>query len=165
MCCFIRKAVPGDEAALAFIQTESWKAAFSLILSPELLEKMTNIQQSTEMYRHLLQNHKGNGYILSVDNRPHGIAWWDSTREQDMPGYAEIICIHSLPENWHRGYGSKMMDRLLSDIACAGYSDVMLWVFAENKRARRFYEAKGFHRTGRTQPAYETSEICYERRL
>ncbi len=165
MCCFIRKAVPGDEAALAFIQTESWKAAFSQILSPELLEKMTNIQQSTEMYRHLLQNHKGNGYILSVDNRPHGIAWWDSTREQDMPGYAEIICIHSLPENWHRGYGSKMMDRLLSDIACAGYSDVMLWVFAENKRARRFYEAKGFHRTGRTQPAYETSEICYERRL
>ena len=101
----------------------------------------------------LLQEHRGNGYILSVDNKPHCIAWWDSTREQDMPGYAEIICIHSLPGNWHRGYGSQMMDRLLADIACAGYSDVMLWVFADNERARRFYEAKGFRETGKTQPA------------
>ena len=165
MCSFIRRAVPGDEAALAFIQTESWKAAFHQILSPELLKRLTNIEQSEEMYRRLLQEHRGNGYILSVDNKPHCIAWWDSTREQDMPGYAEIICIHSLPGNWHRGYGSQMMDRLLADIACAGYSDVMLWVFADNERARRFYEAKGFRETGKTQPAYETLEICYERRL
>jgi hypothetical protein len=93
MCSFIRRAVPGDEAALAFIQTESWKAAFHQILSPELLKKLTNIEQSEEMYRRILQEHKGNGYILSVDNKPHCIAWWDQARAQDMPGYAEIICI------------------------------------------------------------------------
>lgn len=34
---FIRKAIPGDEQALAYIQTESWKAAFAGILSPEEL--------------------------------------------------------------------------------------------------------------------------------
>ena len=54
MCSFIRRAVPGDEAALAFIQTESWKAAFHQILSPELLKKLTNIEQGEEMYRRLL---------------------------------------------------------------------------------------------------------------
>ena len=69
MCSFIRRAVPGDEAALAFIQTESWKAAFHQILSPELLKKLTNIEQGEEMYRRLLQEHRGNGYILSVDNK------------------------------------------------------------------------------------------------
>lgn len=165
MCCSIRRAVSGDEAILAFIQTESWKAAFDRILAPELLKRLTDFQKNEEMYQRLLQAGKGNGYILSVHDKPHCIAWWDLTREQNMPGYAEIICIHSLPENWHQGFGGKMMDRLLFDITCAGYSDVMLWVFAENDRARKFYEAKGFSATGKTQPAYGTFEVCYERSL
>ena len=33
----IRKAIPGDEQVLAYIQTESWKAAFAGILSLEEL--------------------------------------------------------------------------------------------------------------------------------
>ena len=32
----IRKAIPGDEKVLAYIQTESWKAAFADIL-PRLI--------------------------------------------------------------------------------------------------------------------------------
>ena len=53
------------------------------------------------MYRKLLEEKKGNGYILEIDHRPHCIAWWDAAREEAMAGYAELICIHSLPENWH----------------------------------------------------------------
>ena len=162
MCCSIRRAVSGDESLLAFIQTESWKAAFKQIIPDELLEKCTDVERATAMYKRLLQEKKGNGYILSVDEKPHCIAWWDATREKNMPGYAEIICIHSLKERWKQGYGSKMMDRMLSDIASAGYSKIMLWVFEENERARKFYEAKGFHATDKIQPAFESLEICYE---
>ena len=162
MCCSIRRAGNVDEGILAFIQTESWKAAFKKILSTELLMKYTNMEYATAMYKKLLEENKGNGYILSVDEKPHCIAWWDVTRDKNMPGYAEIICIHSLKGNWGQGYGGKMMDKLLSDITSAGYSKVMLWVFENNERARKFYEAKGFHATDKIQPAFESSEICYE---
>lgn len=165
MCDSIRTVSPGDEAILAFIQTESWKAAFRQILPAGLLAKYTDLSWATAMYRRLLQENKGNGYLLSVDGKPHCIAWWDAARETDWPEYAEIICLHSLREHWRQGYGSKMMDRLLSDIAGAGYSNVMLWVFEANERARKFYEAKGFHATGRIRPAFESSERCYERKL
>ena len=158
----IRKVALGDEAVLAFIQTESWKAAFKHILSDELLAKYTDIGRATEMYKGLLQENKGNGYILSIDGKPHCIAWWDASREKDMPGFAELICIHSLQENWGHGYGGKMMDRLLSDMSDAGYSKVMLWVVEDNERARKFYEAKGFHATDKVKPVLGSSEICYE---
>ncbi|WP_419496194.1 GNAT family N-acetyltransferase [Faecousia sp.] len=46
-----------------------------------------------------------------------------------MTGKAELICIHSLPENWHKGYGRQMMNRVLKDIKENGYSEVFLWVF------------------------------------
>lgn len=39
MNVLIRKAVPGEEQVLAYIQMESWKAAFADILSPEELKR------------------------------------------------------------------------------------------------------------------------------
>ena len=68
---------PGDEAFFALIQTESWKAAFRDILTPEVLENATQLPKATAMYRRLLEQHIGHGYLLRVDGKPHGIAWWD----------------------------------------------------------------------------------------
>ena len=78
-----------------------------------------------------------------------------------MAGKAELIAIHSLPENWHKGFGSMMMDKVLSDIKDAGYSEVMLWVFTGNNRARAFYEKKGFVVTDKVNPCLGTEEVCY----
>lgn len=161
----IERVKPGDEAALAYIQTESWKAGFREILSPDTLRRCTKMEQATAMYRHLLEQNVGNGYLLKVEGKPHCIAWWDAAREKNMPGYAELICIHSLRGQWRKGYGSKMLEAVLRDIAAAGYEKVMLWVFEENIRARRFYEAHGFTANGKTQLNMEALELCYEKKL
>lgn len=161
----ISRAGVGDEETLAYIQTESWKAAFRDILSEETLRQCTQMEKATAMYRCLLEQNVGNGYILKIDGNPHCIAWWDATREEDMPGYAELICIHSLPDNWRQGYGSRMMQTVLGDIRRAGYKKVMLWVFAENSRARGFYEAQGFTTDGKVKPNLEPKEICYRKNL
>lgn len=161
----IRRVQKGDRQTLAYIQTESWKAAFCDILAEDVLEKHTDLGHTEEMYGKLLAEGKGNGYILEVEGKPHCIAYWDRARDGDLADAAEIICIHSLQENWRKGFGSIMMDRLLEDIAAAGYSKVVLWVFEENRRARGFYEAKGFAVTEKRKPALGTVEICYEKKL
>lgn len=161
----IERVKPRDEGILAYIQTESWKSAFRNILDPEILTGCTNLTKAIAMYKRLLEDHIGNGYLLSVDGVPHCIAWWDAARETDMPGYAEIICIHSLPGRWYQGYGSKMMNTVLQDIVLAGYTKVMLWVFADNIPARRFYEKHGFVTHGKIKLGITPTEICYEKKL
>ena len=161
----IRKVAPGDAPVLAYIQTESWKAAFKDILEEDVLKRCTNMERATQMYVGLLEAEKGNGYLLEVDGKGHCIAWWDATREEDMEGFAELICIHSLQVNWGKGYGSKMMDKVLSDIAEAGYTKVMLWVFEENHRARAFYEAKGFVKSAKSKVSLGAVEVMYEKVL
>ncbi|MBQ6487828.1 MAG: GNAT family N-acetyltransferase [Solobacterium sp.] len=163
MTVIIRKVRQGDADTLAYIQTESWKAAFSDILDAETLRKCTNIDRAAAMYQNLLIENKGNGYILLADGKPHCIAYWDAARDAEFAGKAELICIHSLPDNWHKGYGSQMMDRVLEDIMKAGYSEVVLWVFRDNKRARAFYEAKGFSFTNISKPAFDTEEVLYSK--
>lgn len=161
----IERVKTGDEESLAYIQTESWKAAFAGILSPEVLEKSTDIARITAMYRRTLEQRMGNGYLLKAEGKPHCIAWWDESRDEDMPGYAELICIHSLPDRWRQGYGSKMMETVLRDVAAAGYKKIMLWVFEANQSARRFYEKHGFAANGKIKAGWGAAEICYEKEL
>ena len=161
----IRRVKAGDEEILAYIQTESWKEAFKEIVPADLLLKSTDIERVTAMYKKLLDEHKGNGYILELDQRPHCIAWWDAAREKDMVGFAELICIHSLKENWHKGCGSLMMKQILEDVKRAGYSKIMLWVFDNNVRAIKFYEAHGFAASGRKQAALGAVEEMYVKEL
>jgi len=161
----IERVKSGDEVTLAFIQTESWKAAFKEILSADTLQRYTQMEDATAMYRYLLEYHIGNGYILKVEDNPHCIAWWDETREKDLPDYAELICIHSLENQWRKGYGRKIMETVMHDIKESGYSKVMLWVFEDNIRARRFYESLGFIANGKTKKDFEATEVCYEKTL
>ncbi|MBQ7077843.1 MAG: GNAT family N-acetyltransferase [Lachnospiraceae bacterium] len=165
MSVMIRKVMQGDEERLAHIQTESWKAAFSDILDEETLAKCADIEKTTSMYKWLLDEHIANGYILFVDDKPHCISYWDEARDEEFKGKAEIVCIHSLPDNWHKGYGSKMMDEVLKDIKAAGYKEAYLWVFKDNARAKSFYEAKGFKLSNHERPAFGAMEEMYIKKL
>ena len=161
----IRRVRPGDEAALAFVQTESWKSAFAEILDAETLARLTEITRATEMYRTLIEKGIGNGYLMTIDGKPHCIAWWDAARDPELAGKAEIISIHSLKTYRRRGYGRMMMERMFFDIRAAGYDEAALWVFTENTPARAFYEALGFYPSGSKKPALGTEEMCYEIKL
>lgn len=69
MCYEIRRVKQGDADALGAVQTASWKAAFRGILSEEMLEKLTDPQKAAAMYRRLLADGTGNGYIGEIDGK------------------------------------------------------------------------------------------------
>ena len=161
----LRKAQAGDEKILAHIQTTSWKAAFANILSPEELERATDLSKAEAMYRRVLAAGAVNLLIQTVDGQPHCIAGWSRNRCDLAQNIAELICIHSLPDKWHKGYGSQMMERLLEEMRQSGYEEVILWVFAENTRARRFYEKHGFTLTDRQNESHGAIELMYSKKL
>ena len=157
----IRKVKVDDANTLAFIQTESWKSAFNRILSKEDLDRYTDVNRAITLYSKLLNENIGNCFILTIDENTHCIAYWDKTRNDEMEGYSEIICIHSLCDNWGKGYGTEMMNHILSDIKNSGFNKVMLWVFKENHRARKFYEKHGFVLTEKSKNFSNAIEVMY----
>ena len=112
----IRRAIPGDERVLAYIQTESWKAAFGDILSAEELARCTNLQKAEQMNHRVLRREGCSMAIKLVVNRPHCIAAWGKNRCGLGDTVGELICIHSLQENWAKGYGSAMMEYVLAQL-------------------------------------------------
>ena len=141
------------------------KEAFSSILSEEDLKKYTDIEKAETMYAEVFKNNFGKGFILSVEGNPHCIAFWSKSRESGMEDYAELICIHSMQDNWGKGYGTVMMEHVLSEMKAAGFEKAMLWVFEENIRARKFYEKHGFSFNGKKKEFSNAMEVMYRRDL
>ena len=161
----IRRAIPGDEQVLAYIQTESWKAAFAGILSPEELERCTDIQKAEQMYHNVLRRDGCNMAIEFVDGKLHCIAAWGKNRCDLGETVGELICIHSLQNNWAKGYGSAMVEYVLTQLQQANYESVILWVFEENIRARKFYEKHGFELTEQKKLANGIAELMYMKKI
>lgn len=164
MAVTLRPAMPGDEKNLTEIQTTSWKAAFSQILAPEILREYTDFARLEEMYRNILASPELHLTLELVNDVPNGLAAWSASRDGEAET-AELICIHSRPSNWGKGYGAALMRHALIEMEKAGFSYVSLWVFAENHRARRFYEALGFAATGATQISFGCEELQYRKSL
>ena len=160
----LRPAVAGDAADLAAIQAASWNAAFVEILTPEILREYTDFARLEEMYRNILASPELHLTLELVNDVPHGLAAWSASRDGEAKT-AELICIHSRPGNWGKGYGAALMRHALLEMENAGYSYATLWVFAENHRARRFYEALGFVATGATQISFGCEELQYRKSL
>ena len=161
----VRCAVPGDEKVLAYIQTESWKAAFAGILSPEELKRCTNVQKAEQMYHSVLRHEGCNMAIAYVKGKPHCIAAWGKNRCDLGESVGELICIHSLQANWGKGYGSAMMEYVLKKLRQEHFASVILWVFEANICARRFYEKHGFEKTSCKKEANGIAELMYRKVL
>jgi ribosomal protein S18 acetylase RimI-like enzyme len=67
------------------------------------------------------------------------------SRDPDAgPGTGEVWAVYVAPEHWGRGAGRALWERGATQLSASGFADITLWVFKENRRARRFYEAAGF---------------------
>jgi ribosomal protein S18 acetylase RimI-like enzyme len=62
----------------------------------------------------------------------------------------ELYALYVTPAWWSAGAGRALMGSVLSALAAGGYRRVVLWVLADNARARRFYERAGFAADGGT---------------
>ena len=78
---------------------DSWKAAFKNILSQETLDKCANFNRSITMYRKLLDEKQGNGYILE-DVLKAGYStimlWVDVYKRQE---YAHVLSLTLVPKD------------------------------------------------------------------
>ena len=157
----IRNVRPGDEDSLAYVQTESWKAAFREIVPADILAECTALESTAAIYRRILDEGFGNGYLMELDGKPHCIAWWSAARDANMAGYAELICLHSLQENWRKGYGRAMMERVLADVKKAGYEPGKDFRIAMDAASSEWKseKGKGYYKLPKAGTEYTAEEL------
>ena len=132
----VRNAEFEDIVQAGHIMSVSFRTAFLDFVTKKTLDACAQEDKCIALLEDVFR--EGKMHFLMGGNS--GMLVWQKVRES-----AEIIAIHSLPESWGTGLGHIMLEEALKQI---GEATVFLWVFKENKRARRFYEKHGFRWDG-----------------
>lgn len=80
-------------------------------------------------------------------------------------GLCHVSMVFVAPDHWGRGVGGRLVDALLTEARSRGYDRAQLWTQADNARARRLYEGRGFRHSGRQKEEFGELIVHYQRPL
>ena len=140
----IRPAVLADAGGIASVQVRSWQAAYRHILSGAYLRSLS-IAARTTRWETILRENASQTFVAELHSEVIGWSSVGRCREADEPTTTgELWAIYVAPEHWHRGAGRALWTRGRAHLEASRFLDVVVWVLADNRRARRFYRAAGF---------------------
>lgn len=80
-------------------------------------------------------------------------------------GLCHVSMVFVAPDHWGMGLGGRLVDALLTEARLRGYERAQLWTQADNPRARRLYEGRGFRPSGRQKEEFGELIMHYQRAL
>ena len=140
----IRRARLEDAAAIAEVHVRTWQAAYEHVFGAERLATL-DLAARTRRWEGWLAAGE-NAAVAVEDGRVVGFVWVGESREAADEG--ELFAIYALPEAWGTGAGAGLMAAGLAALRGLGHPEAILWVLADNPRARRFYEREGWQDDG-----------------
>ncbi len=147
MGVLLRRAVPGDELAVAELHVRSWQVAYRRLLPDEFLDALRPEERASR-YTFAGDGPEQPVTTLALDPTASeavaGFVTFGPSRDADRPADAEIYALYVDPRRFGSGVGRALLidarRRLVSD----GYGSALLWVLAGNERAAAFYAVDGW---------------------
>ena len=132
-----------DRKAISKIYEESWKFAYQGLIPQDYLDGIP-----TGNWAKAVDTPGWNTLLMLDGDQIVGTASYCHSRFEDWKDYGEIISVYFLPAYMGKGYGRALLQAAVDKLAEMGCTDILLWVLAENERAKKFYEKNGFSASG-----------------
>ena len=140
----IRYATIEDAAAIARVHTESWRSAYRGIVPDHYLDSIDVEEWAERHRRNMAESSDGLvAHVAEVQSEVVGWAVGGPNHETESAYSGELYTIYLLPEYQRLGIGLKLVVATVDWLVESGFNSIMVWVLAENRPARRFYEALG----------------------
>ncbi|HET7578641.1 MAG TPA: GNAT family N-acetyltransferase [Bacillales bacterium] len=142
----IRKAVPEDTAGIAKVHVDSWRSTYSGIISERFLEGMSYRERENRWHDIFDQAQPGSCvYVAEAENGEIvGFASGGSERSGKYGDFqSELYAIYLLKEIQGQGIGRSLFRKAARNLVEQGFSSMLVWVLADNREARAFYESFG----------------------
>jgi GNAT superfamily N-acetyltransferase len=143
--------VPDDAAELSIIHVRAWQegyrgimpAAYLDALAPDVRRRMWDERLATAAPDE-------ESLVAGIDGSKTltGFTALGSARQADEVGLGELQSLNVHPDAWGQGVGAALVEAAAAWLWERGFDAAVLWVVRENERARRLYEAHGWHPDG-----------------
>jgi GNAT superfamily N-acetyltransferase len=123
------------------VHTRSWQSAYEHVFGAERLAGI-DLERRQAGWERALANPERDVFVFEEGGAV--VAFVGSFPSRDPDAEGELGEIYALPEAWGKGVGRALMAACLGALRERGYADAILWVLADNPRARAFYEREGW---------------------
>ncbi|MBV9805160.1 MAG: GNAT family N-acetyltransferase [Solirubrobacterales bacterium] len=151
MVVSVRHAVADDAAAIAAVHVHAWQVAYRDLMSAKTLDGLP-VSRREQFWREVLAGRKGSVFVAAGENGAVlGFCALVTPSRDDDAGddrVAEIGAIYVDPEVWRLGIGRALMRAAFAALQEDDWRWVTLWVLAENRQARDFYDQLGLEADG-----------------
>jgi ribosomal protein S18 acetylase RimI-like enzyme len=147
----IRRARLEDAAAIAEVHVRTWQAAYEHVFGTERLAGI-DVAAREGLARHFATDAEYDAFVAEEDGRIVGFVASGTLEQEEAE--RELFAIYVLPEAWGSAAAPGLMHAALDAMRGRGAADAILWVLADNPRARRFYEREGWREDGSTESVY-----------
>ena len=147
----IREAVLADAGPMSRVHVDTWRTSYAGIVPAEHLAGLSYGDRESGWVR-ILTAHRpaeSNFVAESVGGEVVGLAGGGPEREGNPVYRGELYGIYVLEEHQRRGLGRRLVAAVARRLLADGFTSMLVWVLADNRPARRFYESLGGEPVGR----------------
>ncbi len=147
----VRVAEAADADAICDVHVAAWRAAHRGIVPDHLLDAPRFERDQRARWRSWRLPPDSEVVVVTDDGHVVGFAALGPEREPDDPlgmPRGELYAFYVHPDAWGTGAADVLMDQAEHRLVARGDTMGVLWVLADNPRARRFYERRGWRWTG-----------------
>lgn len=145
----VRVMTEADVTAVSEIRVAGWKAAYAGILPQSYLDRMTVEADARRRRRYITGPDKVTTDLVAVDTRGGVVGW--ACLGPSSTAVGELYALYVRPSLIGTGIGHSLLQAVHGMAPAQGFDSVLLWVLADNARARRFYERAGYATDGAVQ--------------
>ena len=158
----ISYATAQDARAIAEIHVASWREAYRDLL-PEPYLAGLDVAELEARFRQATEDRMCDVLLARRDGVLQGWLHCDPARDPGVPTTEGEIMAHNVaPTAWSSGVGQSLWLRAKDILIQRGYMTSILWVFAQDERAIRFYRSAGFAPTPPTPRRVELGGMSCE---
>lgn len=153
MAFVFRAAVRDDADGIADVHVASWRAGYAHAM-PHAVLYADDFDSSRREFWRSWRFGPGDRLVVAVDDAATeaitGFAGYGPERERarGFTGRGEIWAFYLHPDVWGAGLAGRLLAHTEERLGAEGFVTAILWVLADNPRARRFYERHCWEPTG-----------------
>ncbi|MFF5485982.1 GNAT family N-acetyltransferase [Streptomyces virginiae] len=145
----VRVMTEADVTAVSEVRVTGWKAAYAGIVPQSYLDRMTVEADAHRRRQYVTGPDKVTTDLVAVDARGGVVGW--ACLGPSSTAVGELYALYVQPSLIGTGIGRSLLRAAHGVARAQGVGSVLLWVLADNARARRFYERAGYAADGAVQ--------------
>ncbi|HEY3766768.1 MAG TPA: GNAT family N-acetyltransferase [Gaiellales bacterium] len=145
----VRAGVPADGVSIGALAARAWRSAYAGLLAPDVLDGLDAAQQGGEWHAYLSGlPARDRMWVTGAVGAITGFARTGPCQDPDVgASTGEVHGLYVDPDRIGTGLGHSLFQHAVADLH-ERHAPVVVWHFAGNDRAARFYERAGFRLDG-----------------